>query len=257
MRTYRFFVNEDQLHEGEVRIVGADARQIRTVLRMNVGDEIEVIVGGCHYAARITNMAKDTVKAEILESLDPRTEPAVRITLAQALPKGDKLDWIIQKGTEIGVSEFVLIRSRRCVARLDSDRMALRVSRLRRIAKEAAEQSGRCIIPKIRGVVKFNELLREVGEYDPVLFCWEGKDSEILGNVISGLAEMHNILVMIGPEGGFTEEETAEAIRAGVKPVSLGNRVLRCETAALAASAIIVHETDRRAAVGTEPERSA
>jgi len=257
LRTYRFHVDQDQLRGGEVRIVGPDARQIRTVLRLGIGDELQVTAGGCHYRAQIAAMTRGLVTAEILEAFDLRTEPSVTITLAQALSKGEKLDWIVQKGTELGVSEFALFHSCRCIAKLDAERTASRIARLHRITKEAAEQSGRCIVPKVRGVLSFDELLREVSEYDLALLCSEGEGTPMLGNALCEFADVGNILVIVGPEGGLSEDEEAGAVRAGAKPVSLGSRILRCETAALAASAIIVHETDRRAVGKSEAERSA
>ena len=257
MRTYRFHVDEDQLSDGEVRIAGSDARQIRTVLRLGIGDELQVTAGGCHYRTQIATMTRDLVIAEILRTIDVCTEPSVSITLAQALPKSEKMDWIVQKGTELGVSEFALFRSCRCVAKLDAERTTSRITRLHRIAKEAAEQSGRCVIPNVRGVLSLDELLREVSEYDLALLCSEGQGIPMLGNVLREFADVGNILVIVGPEGGLSEDEEAAAVRSGGKLVSLGSQILRCETAALAASAIIVHETDRRAVGRSKAERSA
>lgn len=249
MRTYRFVVNDDQVVGRSVRITGQDARQIRAVLRLGVGGRLEIVHAGNCCSAIITELKRDSVLAELLSPIPARADPAVRITLAQAVPKGGKLDWIVQKGSELGLHEFVLIGCRRCVRRLTDERASSRISRLRRIAKEAAEQCGRTAVPEIRGVLSLEDLLREAGEYDLALLCWEGQGAEMLGSVLEKCREVQSILLIVGPEGGFAQDEFDAAVQAGVVPVSLGSRLLRCETAALAASAIIVHEFERRESI--------
>lgn len=253
MRHHRFIIDESRIQDERVTIVGAVARQMRTVLRLRVGDEIEVVSGGRRFAAQITQVASSAVTAEITGEMRACPEPAVRLTLAQALPKGPKQEWIVQKCTEIGVSDLVFFLSSRCVARLDDERAGARLTRLLRIATEAAEQSGGSRVPEIRGVVGFRDVLALIRERDSALICWEGADAPLLGNVVQNLPGIGSTLLVVGPEGGFTEDELTAAVGAGAQAVSLGGRVLRCETAAVAASAIIMHEGERRGRVARDP----
>jgi len=242
-RLHRFFVPPSQISEGFVRITGPDARQIRTVLRMRKGESIEAIDGtGICYRAEICDVSGTCITAVVCEVWRPNTEPRVHLTLAQGLPKGDKFALVVQKGTELGVSEFVGVLAARSVRRPDDS--GLRLARLGRIAKEAAEQCGRAKIPLVWAARSVSEVLERVKDYDLAVVAWEGESARLLSQVVRERAAASRALLFVGPEGGFAQEEVEAARCAGAELVSLGSRILRTETAAIAASAIMLNELE-------------
>lgn len=242
MTDHRFFVDPDQIRGDVVTISGPQARQIRTVLRLRAGDSISVLdgSGACH-AARIGAVTRNEVIAGITGSVEMETEPSVRLTLAQALPKGDKIDLVVQKATELGASEIVVYTSERTVPEPAAEKIAHRLARWGSIAREAAEQSFRATIPAVTGIIDFPEMLRRAASYDHVLVAWEEERAHPLRNSLAGLSSGSQVAFIVGPEGGFSESEIRAAREAGATPVSLGRRMLRSETAAIAGCAIILH----------------
>ncbi|MBO9600124.1 MAG: RNA methyltransferase, partial [Cohnella sp.] len=175
------------------------------------------------------------------------SEMAWRVTVAQSLPKGDKLETVIQKGTEAGAAAFLPFLSQRTVVQYDDRKEAKRVDRWRRIAKEAAEQSHRGVVPEVMAVSSWKSLIGRFAEYDLVLLCYEeeGRAGNGLRRVLTEFAANRveggepRILIVVGPEGGFDEREAEAAAAAGALPIGLGKRILRTETAALYALACI------------------
>jgi 16S rRNA (uracil1498-N3)-methyltransferase len=246
----RYFVPPEHMTAESVRLTGEDARHMGSVMRGKPGDEfIACDGGGRDVLAKITTVDKEAVLADILKVLPDSAEMAWRITVAQSLPKGDKLETVIQKGTEAGAYAFQPFLSRRTVVQYDERKEAKRLDRWRKIAKEAAEQSHRSRIPEIRPVCGWKAVIRQFAEYDIVLFCYEeeGRAGQGLRRTLADFhgkteASTPSVLLVVGPEGGFAPEEAEEAKAAGAVPIGLGKRILRTETAALYALACLAYE---------------
>lgn len=243
----RYFVPPGQWSDDAVHIEGSDARHVATVMRAKPGDRIIVADGlGRAAEAVIERVSPDLVVARLDRRLEESNEPAVRITVAQGLPKGDKMETVIQKGTEIGAVRFIPFVSERTVVQLDERKQAKRLERWSRIAKEAAEQAHRGIVPEITPVLTWPQLLERAGDYAAAYFCYEKEDAlnfrPLLAERKAGLQEKADFLLIVGPEGGFSEAEAREAEAAGCLPVSLGRRILRTETAALVGLSCMLYE---------------
>jgi 16S rRNA (uracil1498-N3)-methyltransferase len=212
---------------------------MRNVLRLLPGFEVRAFDGsGQEFVVELTEVGH-SASGVVREILNPSTEPSIRLTLVQGLPKGEKTDFIFQKCTEIGVSEFILTETARSVARIPADRLEGRLERWRSIVREAAEQSGRVRLPEV-GLKSFKEAMKL--PHGVGIIAWEGERETTLSQVIVRLKTEEHITLFVGPEGGFTEEEIADARTAGIQPVSLGPRILRTETAAVVASALIIYD---------------
>lgn len=230
----RFFVSPDQIVEGYVALASEEAHKIGHVLRMKAGDEIAVLDGsGSVYRCRLTEVgARAVARIEGTERL--RTEPSTPIILAQALPKGDKLELVVRQCTEAGAAGVWVLETERCVTRLDARKAASRIARLQRVAREAAEQSSRAKLPEVLGVFGLSEAL-ERARGGSVVLLYEG-DAPPLREEL-GKARALPLVLMIGPEGGFSDAEVALAVSSGAGLASLGPRVLRTETAGVVALA--------------------
>ncbi|CAM3437943.1 16S rRNA (uracil(1498)-N(3))-methyltransferase [Marinicrinis lubricantis] len=248
----RYFVQAEQLTAHAVEITGEDAHHISHVMRLKPEDRIIVSNGLNREAiAEIREVQKGLVIADIVEELAMDQEPSVDIWIFQSLPKGDKMETVIQKGTELGATRFVPFQSSRTIVQYDSKKEAKRLERWRKIAKEAAEQAHRGIVPEVAALCSWKEMLEMIGQADSALFCYEKERDGGLKKVLE-LAKERSlessrkpvIAVIVGPEGGFTEEETAQAEHAGCYLITLGKRILRTETAAMAAAACILYEFD-------------
>ena len=233
----RFFVRQNAVEDGVIRLSGEDAHHIARSLRMAVGDSLTVCdMQGNEYDCRICGFLDDReVSVEILQTHKPQNEPPSRIRLFQALPKGDKLETVIQKAVECGASEIIPFESERCVVRVKPEAEGRKTERRQKIAEEAAKQCGRSALPTVSETVRFSEMLRMAGESELCLFCYEGEGTEPLGEILQRNRKLLEtgcrISVIVGSEGGFSIPE-AEAIReAGMIPVGLGKRILRTETA--------------------------
>ena len=231
----RFFVKQDQICDEMIDIIGEDARHIARALRMAVGETVTVCdMRGNEYSCSIVAFDDDKkVSVKINETRPSENEPPVYIRLFQALPKGDKLDTVIQKAVECGASEIIPFESERCVVRIKDDAEDRKRERRCRIAAEAAKQCGRSVLPEVRKSVGFNEMLKLALESDAVLFCYEGDGTRALGGILSELKEKDcgSISIVIGSEGGFSVSEAERASESGVIMTGLGKRILRTETA--------------------------
>ena len=175
----------------------------------------------------------------------PIAEPSLRLVLASCVPKSDRIELIVQKCTELGISELVLVRSERTVVRLDGPGQERKLDRLRRIAAEAAEQCGRSMIPSLRGVLSFSELVEMIGEFPLAVIAWEEEETTVsLRDALRAKAGVESVLLVIGPEGGLTEREVELTKSAGAVSVSFGSRVLRTDTAAIAGCATVMYELE-------------
>ena len=235
----RFFV--DNITE-TTEITGADATHISRSLRMKVDDGIVLCdKTGYDFLCRIESFTENSVFCRLIEKVPSISEPSVKLTLYQALPKLDKFETIIQKSVELGVSRIVPVISSRCVSRPDEKGFLKKLERYEKISLEAAKQSGRGIIPEITEIIDYKSAIMKMKSDDVSLICYE-KGGEKLKDV--GLSDSGNVSVMVGSEGGFETSEVLYAKDNGVIPISLGNRILRCETAPLAVIAIIMSLTE-------------
>lgn len=231
-----FFVTPEQVKEQEIIITGTDVNHIRNVLRMKIGEKLEISDGNNKkYLCEIRNMSSETVTADILEVKSTDSESACRIVLFQGLPKSDKMDWIVQKSVELGVSEIVPMATRRAVVKLDEKKARKKQERWQTIAESAAKQAGRGIIPEIKAVSDFSEALSYAGKLDHILIPYElAEGMNETRKQFASLEKGESIGIFIGPEGGFEVEEVQSAVEvAGAVPVTLGKRILRTETAGL------------------------
>ena len=250
----RFFVRADQVQNDTVTILGDDAHHISRSLRMAVGERITVSdMQKNEYLCELCEFLPDRVLARVLEKGKNDTEPPYYAHVLQALPKGDKLDSVIQKAVECGASEITTFESERCIVRAKGENEGKKVDRRQRIALEAAKQSGRGILPTVNPTVSFRDALALCGESDLALFCYEGDGTLPLPTVLRDFRREHagkedaRILVMVGSEGGFSLDEAAHAKAAGWIPVGLGKRILRTETAASFALSCLVYELEMAA----------
>ena len=243
---YQFFVDDAQVHEHEIVIEGSDVNHIRNVLRMKIDERIRISnMSGKAYFCHITLITEDMVVAEIDSEDDNGTELGNRITLFQGLPKGDKMELIIQKAVELGVYKIVPVSMKNCVVKLDEKKAAKKVERWQAIAESAAKQSKRTIIPLIDKPVPYKLALEKAGKLDVTLVPYEnerGMDAtrQIMGQIKKG----QSIGIVIGPEGGFAPEEIKLADDNDMHRISLGSRILRTETAGLATLAMLVFNLD-------------
>lgn len=241
----KFFITSDQIFENKIEIIGQDINHIKNVLRLPVGEKILICNNddSKNYISRISNISNKSVICEILEEISSQNESNVRIDIFQGLPKADKMELIIQKGTELGVYNFYpVIFKRSIVGNADK-----KIERWQKIAEVASKQSGRDIIPKVHEVIDLKNIINLFSNYDAVLLTYENEDKNSLRNELLKLNEKTslNIAVIIGPEGGIEQEEVNDLEQNGAKVVSLGKRILRTETVALAVSAIINYELER------------
>ncbi|HEY8463086.1 MAG TPA: 16S rRNA (uracil(1498)-N(3))-methyltransferase [Bacillota bacterium] len=239
----RFFIPTSQIRGNEVILEGADHRHLVKVLRKTVGAEIQVLTGkGEEFKARIIAIGPDRTVAELDESIRRQTEPRLKIRLVQSLPKAAKFEWIIQKNTELGVSSFQPVLSERSLIRLERDTKVKKQERWQKIIKEAAQQSGRQIIPDLQPVLEWEEFIAAFPA-GLVLIPWEAETGQSLKTVLKSFEILpEEITVIIGPEGGFAQNEVEQVRQLGAIPVSLGPRILRTETAGLvAATALLYH----------------
>lgn len=242
----RFFIRQEQIDNGKIRILGDDAHHISFSLRMAVGESVTVCdMQGIEYECTIEAFEEGAVTLNIEESRTSLNEPNIVIKLFQALPKGDKLDSVIQKAVECGVSEITPFESERCIVRIKADAEAKKTERRQRIAKEAAKQSGRSVIPAVEMSVSFSEMLKRASMSDLCLFCYEGDGTLPLGKLLREVDIEHKdrgytVSVVIGSEGGFSLAEVEKAREAGFVLAGLGRRILRTETAPIFALSALV-----------------
>lgn len=239
----RFFVKDTNIHSEYIDITGEDVSHIKKVLRLRLGDNITVCDSkGQDYNARIEKIEDDFIRTFIINTKKCETEPPVEVTIFQGIPKSDKMDLIIQKCVELGIHKIVPVLTEHTVVRLETNRdIDNKVTRWQRISMEAAKQSNRGIIPEVGFPVTFDKALEKTCEFDLSIIPYEKENSIKLRNCLTGRS-IDKISFYIGPEGGFSEKEIEKARAKGIKPVTLGPRILRTETAGIAVLAIILFQ---------------
>ena len=238
----RFYVPTPQIEKGMLRIEGNEVKHIRRVLRLKAGDEIIVFDSlGKEYEGTIIEKTTSSVVIKIQNIFLSKRDSPLDVTLAQSLLKGEKMDYLIQKATELGVKEIIPFFSSRSVPLLEKSGRLKRHHRWGRIAIEASKQCGRGVVPKIEPLQDYSEMLQLASPGSLRLILWEREGGQ-LKEVLERSKEKTRIFFIIGPEGGFSQEEVEEAKRAGFIPVTLGRRILRAETASLCLLSILQYE---------------
>ena len=232
---YHFFVSEEQINGENAYIEGSDVNHIANVLRMKPGEELLISVkGDWDYLCKIVDIETDRVNLKVLESMEQRELP-VNITLLQGIPKSDKLEMIIQKAVELGVNEIIPVKTKRVVVKIDEKKADAKVSRWNAIAESAAKQSKRSIIPKVYEPMSIDNALEIVKDFGVKLIPYENADGiDKTRKILDGMDKTKDIVVFIGPEGGFEEAEVERIKDSGFEVITLGKRILRTETAGLA-----------------------
>ena len=240
----RFFVEPDQVSGNKIIIEGSDVNHITKVLRMKIGEELMVCDGtGLDYFCTIAKLDSDAVFCDVCNKWESYSELPVKVTLFQGLPKADKMELIIQKTVELGVYEIVPVAMQRSIAKLDDKKAGRKIERWQSISESAAKQAGRGIIPKVTEPMSFAEALEYAKEMDSIIVPYENaKGISYTKEVISEAKACARLAIFIGPEGGFADSEIESAKEAGAKLVTLGNRILRTETAGMATLAILMYE---------------
>ena len=237
----RFFIAGTNIMGGMAIMRGRDAEHVH-VLRMRPGEDMIICDGqGTDYKCRLVKADKEQVEAEVIEVVRCPAEPSVKVTVLCGLPKGDKTDYIIQKCVEAGAEEIMFFRSDRCVAKLENPEKKL--ERWMRISEEAAKQSGRGIIPQVSWAGEFADALNVAAGKELGLFMYEAGERESLNDVLNSNVSVKTAAVITGPEGGFAQFETDLARIVGLHICSMGERILRCETAPVVALTAAMYAT--------------
>lgn len=237
----RFFLNAPISNSME--ITGNDAHHIIRVLRMKLGDTITIVGrGGETGIAQIQTLAADTVGLTLETLVTENKEPPVDVCLAQALPKTDKMDYIIQKAVELGVAHIIPMITEHCVVKYDDKKKNDRCQRWQKIAVEAAKQCGRTLLPEIGDMQNFTDIIKKREAETLIVMLYEGQQLEPIKSFLTRHKQYHKVLLLIGPEGGFSKEEVDLCKANDIATISMGPRILRTETASLAALTAVMYE---------------
>ena len=243
---HHFFVSPEQIDDKYVTITGGDVNHIKNVLRMKVDEELLISNGqDKDYYCKIEAISDDEIKALILDEEFEGTELPTELYLFQGLPKSDKMELIIQKAVELGVKEIIPVATKRCVVKLDNKKEASKIKRWQAISESAAKQSRRTIIPEVAPVMTFKEAINRAKEFDLGIIPYENfKDMKETREVLEKVQKGIKIGIFIGPEGGFEESEVRYAFENGIRPISLGKRILRTETAGLTILSVLMFQLE-------------
>ena len=238
---YNFFVNSNDINDNFAKISGEDYNHIRNVLRMKIGTKILINdkEKSNSYLAEIQEIGAKEIICKVIEKMESN-EMSVNVTLFQGIPKSDKMEYIIQKSVELGVSEIVPTEMKNCVAKINNEENKL--TRWNKISETAAKQSKRSIIPKVESKISFDDLLNKIKEFDLVIVAYENEKHTSLKDVLQNCKGVKNIAIIIGPEGGIDTKELKLLEDNGVQVASLGKRILRTETAPIVMLSMILYE---------------
>lgn len=244
---HRFYVGTENIEDNRIVITGSDVNHIKNVLRLNKGEKIVICDGqGQDYYCIIDNVAKEQVIAVIEDKQKANTELRTKIYLFQGLPKKDKMEFIVQKAVELGVYEIVPVKMKRTIVKIDNEKKErAKLNRWQTIANEASKQSRRGILPNVHEIVSYKEAIDMAKELEYVILPYElAENMEYTRKSIEKASKCSSIGIFIGPEGGFDEEEVSFAKEIGIKTITLGNRILRTETAGLTALAMLMYNIE-------------
>lgn len=243
-----FYIKNNQIEENKILIQGEDVNHIKNVLRYQNGDKLEVCdEDGTRFYTKISGMNQNEIILDILEISNDTTEPNVNVVLFQGLPKADKMELIVQKCTELGVSGIVPVIMDRVIVKLDEKNESKKIERWQKIAKEAATQSGRQKIPYVEKAINLKNSIEKLSKYDIVIVPYECEKENYIKNVLRNMDEnVKNIAIVVGPEGGFSDGDIEILSElTNMKKVSLGPRILRTETAGFVTLTMAIYELDK------------
>ena len=240
----KFFVTQDKITENQIIIDTEDVAHISRVLRLGIGDHVTVCDSqGTDYETEIAEMEQKQIVCSITEKRASESEPNIKVTLFQGLPKASKMEYIIQKTTELGISEIVPVKLSRCVVKIDNKKdEKKKLDRWQKISEAAAKQSGRGIVPQISEIMTLDEVIKSSKEFDLFFVPYECEEQKTLKEVLLSRSDIKTVGFIIGPEGGFDPAETEKLRENGIDTVTLGKRILRTETAGEAVLAMTMYE---------------
>lgn len=240
----RFFIDDENISEKEIKIIGEDVKHIKNVLRLSIGSILTLCdQKGNDYETKIKNIDKDCIHTEAIDKKKSLGEPAIEVVLFQSIPKSDKMDFIVQKSVELGVSKIIPVITERTIVKFtDSASIQKKVQRWQKISAEASKQSERGKVPVVSVPLKFEDAVKCVKDYDLFVIPYEKERQCGIRKVIDNKCGIKRIGIMIGPEGGYSEEEILKAITLGAEVVTLGPRILRTETAGMFVVSIIMYQ---------------
>ena len=242
---YQFFVTEEQIGREFITITGGDVNHIKNVLRMRPGETIRVSnQKGQDYFCKISEVGEDFVQADILETGAATTELPGKIYLFQGIPKGDRMEHVIEKAVELGVYEIIPVRMRYCVVKLDDKKQQAKLKKWQALAMAAAKQSKRSLVPNIHPVMSYKEAIAYAFQSEACLIPYENENGrEGTKAALKKIRGKESVSILIGPEGGFAPEEI-EAVKSRGEVISLGKRILRTDTAAITAMSMVMMEME-------------
>ena len=245
----KFFIKSNQIENNIIKITGEDVNHIKNVLRLKVDDDIKICDSETskNYICSITALNSNEIECAILKETEETVEGNVELEIYQGLPKSDKMELIIQKGTELGAAKFIPVNFKRCVVKLSGKDEQKKIERWNKISEVAAKQCGRDIIPLVDKINSIKEICNKINDYDLFLVAYEGENQNYIKKEllkIKAPKKDYKIAVVIGPEGGIDKEEIDILKENGAKIISLGKRILRTETVALQVSSIIMYELE-------------
>lgn len=237
-----FFVTPDMVTDTEIYIEGQDVNHMKNVLRMKIGEQVEISDGNnLKYLCEVSEYESERAILKIIERKEADTELKSKLYLFQGLPKNDKMELIVQKAVELGAYEIIPVSMKRCVVKLDAKKAAKKVERWSSISESAAKQAGRSIIPEVTEVLSYEQALQKAKELDVVIVPYElAEGMKETKQIISKIQSGQSVGIFIGPEGGFEREEIDRAMECGASPVTLGRRILRTETAGLTILSVLM-----------------
>ena len=243
---HKFFITQDQIEKNTAKILGEDVKHIANVLRLKKSDDIIICNKDTNYSyeSKINEIAKEYIMCDIIKIIDKTVESNVSVDIFQGLPKMDKMEYIIQKATELGVKNIYPVSMERCIVKIDKKSEMKKIERWNKIAEAAAKQSKRDFIPKVENIINIENICQNAKKYDIIIVAYENENENTLKTVLKNLDVQNKLKVgvVIGPEGGIAEDEIEELSKAGAEIVSLGNRILRTETASLVVLSDIIYE---------------
>ncbi|MCY6371821.1 16S rRNA (uracil(1498)-N(3))-methyltransferase [Clostridium ganghwense] len=242
---HKFFVHQNKIFDNKALIEGEDVKHIYKVLRLKEGEKVNINdCNGKEYLGRIKSVNKVKVEVELLEQLEVNNESPIDVYLYQGFPKGSKMDLITQKCTELGIKDIIPVITSRVLSSMGEVRRdSKKIERWNRIAFEACKQSKRSLIPEVKDIIDFNELMNQLEEMDLIVVPYENADNYGVKSMIKNLdRDIKKIAIIIGPEGGFEEEEIAALKEINAHIVTLGPRILRTETAGFTCLSLLMYE---------------
>jgi 16S rRNA (uracil1498-N3)-methyltransferase len=241
----RYFVNEENIRGNNIYITGSDVTHMSRVLRLKTGDKINIVDNnGILYECEILEINDSKIKTLITDIINDSNEPSIDITLYQGLPKGDKFEFVIQKAVELGVKEIVPLITSRVVVKLDEKSSVSKLDRWQKISNEASKQCNRTYIPSIIKPVKIEKIKELLLKHDLIILAYEAEKNKTLRALIKNYNNPKNVGIIIGPEGGFSQNEVDNLVSNNANCVSLGKRILRTETAGLSVISVLMYEYD-------------